>query len=146
MRYAKRSDERGSAAIEFVFLAVMMLVPLVYLVLVLAQVQAGSLAAEGAARQAARSWVLQHDVVSADRTAAANARLATSDFGFDAEAMSWTRTCSGACLAPGTRVSISVEVRVPLPLVPAALTFGTPLSISMQSTATQTVSRFASTS
>ena len=47
-------DETGSAAIEFVTAGLILLVPIVYLVVALAAIQAGAFAAEAAARQAAR--------------------------------------------------------------------------------------------
>ena len=42
--------------VEFVFLAVVLLVPLVYLVITVARIQAGSLAVEQAAREASRAF------------------------------------------------------------------------------------------
>src|SRR4051794_3589223 len=46
--------EEGSALVEFVFLAVVMLVPIVYLIVTLARIQAGTLAVEQASREAGR--------------------------------------------------------------------------------------------
>ena len=50
-------DERGSAVVEFVVLGVLMLVPLIYLVMMMARLQAGSFAVSQAAREAGRAYV-----------------------------------------------------------------------------------------
>lgn len=147
MRFAKRCaefwrDERGSAALEFVTLGVLLLVPLVYLVLAVAALQAGALAAEGAARQAARVWVRAASVAQADQWSADSVAVSAHDFGFDRSQVAWQRECLGECLSAGSRVTISVQIEVPMPLVPSV--FGLPdrMSIPMRGSATQTVSRF----
>ena len=50
------SDDSGNAVVEFLGLAVTLLVPLVYLVLVLGRLQAGTFAADAASRDAARAY------------------------------------------------------------------------------------------
>ena len=49
--------QAGSALVEFVFLAVLMMVPLFYLVMVLARLQAGAYGVSAAAREAGRAYV-----------------------------------------------------------------------------------------
>ena len=68
-------DERGSAVVEFVVLGVLMLVPLIYLVMMMARLQAGSFAVTQAARElfgnpdpdptapVSTAWPLQHPVL-----------------------------------------------------------------------------------
>ena len=53
--------EGGSAVVEFVFLAVLLVVPLLYLVMTVSRVQAGSYAASTAAREAGRAFVTARD-------------------------------------------------------------------------------------
>lgn len=147
MRFARRwaellRDERGSAALEFVTLGVVLVVPLVYLVLAVAALQAGALAAEGAARQAARVWVRAGSETEADQLGAASIAVAASDFGFGGTQVSWQRACQGACWSAGSRVTISVQIQVPMPLVPPILGLPDRVSIPMRGTATQTVSKF----
>ena len=77
------ADDRGSALVEFCFLAVLLLVPMVYLVVVLGRVQAAALAAETAAREAGRAFVTAQDDGSAGLRATAAAAIAFSDQGFD---------------------------------------------------------------
>ena len=61
-RSGRRSTaEDGSALVEFVFLAVLMLVPIVYLIVALGRIQAGALAVEQGAREAGRAFVTAPD-------------------------------------------------------------------------------------
>ena len=77
------ADDRGSAVVEFVTLAVLLLVPVVYLVLSLGRVQAGAFAVEGASRDAARIVASTPDEESAARRVAAAVQLALHDQGLD---------------------------------------------------------------
>ena len=72
----RAADDRGSAVVEFVILAVVLLVPLIYLVLCLARVQAGSYAVAQAAREAGRAFVTAADDGSAEARSRAAARSA----------------------------------------------------------------------
>ena len=137
-------DERGSASLEFLTVGMLLLVPIVYLVLALASVQGGALAVEGAARQAARIAVQSGDLSSAEGAVDRAVRVTLADYGVDADAASVVIDCeSAACDAPGTRVRVSVEARVQLPLVPDVLELGLVGSVPVEASATQTVSRFA---
>ena len=53
----RHSGEQGSAVVEFVTLGVLLLVPLIYLVLTVARIQAGAYAVSMAAREAGRAFV-----------------------------------------------------------------------------------------
>jgi hypothetical protein len=146
MQPSKRlTDENGSAALEFVTVGMILLLPLVYLVLVVAAVQAGALAAEGAARQAARVFVQSDGLGSAAASAERAVEFALADHGVDPDSASVAVTCSprpAACLTRRGFVTVTVDITVPLPLAPAVLTGGFPLSIPLHATATQQVSRF----
>ena len=76
-------DERGSAVVEFVVLGVLMLIPLVYLVMMLARVQAGSYAVSQAAREAGRAYVTAEAGDQAAGRAGAAARIAFLDHSFE---------------------------------------------------------------
>jgi Flp pilus assembly protein TadG len=56
MRRLGDADDSGSAIIEFVFVAVLVMVPLVYLVVAVASVQRSELAVSQAAREAGRAF------------------------------------------------------------------------------------------
>jgi hypothetical protein len=138
------TQERGSASLEFLTVGIILLVPLVYLVLALAAIQAGALGVEGAARQAARVAVIATDGSGSDAAVDRAVRVALADYGIDAAAASVTVVCDRAdCLEPGARVSVSVLARIELPLVPDFLALTAIGSVPIEASATQTVSRFA---
>lgn len=136
--------ERGSASLEFLTVGLILLVPLVYLVLALSAVQAGALGVEGAARQAARVAVMAADDASAAAAVERVVTVALADYGIDADAASVVVGCDRSdCSEAGARVSVSVSARVTLPLVPDVLALSAIGSVPIESSATQTVSRFA---
>lgn len=109
--------ERGSAVVEFLGGAVVLLVPLVYLVLTLAQLQAGTFAAQAAARDAGR-LVATADPEQAGDLAASAVTLAFADHGLQVDgAAALAVACETTC-EPGERVHVSVDVDVPVPYVP----------------------------
>ncbi|MCU1580194.1 MAG: hypothetical protein JWP19_2398 [Rhodoglobus sp.] len=146
MRRSKRwTDDGGSASLEFVTAGMILLIPLVYLVLTMAAIQAGAMAAEGAARQAARVFVQSGNLASAQASAARAVEFALTDHGVDPDSATIAVTCRpnpGACLTRRGFVTVAVDFSVPLPLAPTVLTGGFPLSIPVHATATQQVSRF----
>jgi hypothetical protein len=138
-----RADD-GSASLEFITAGLLLLVPLVYLVLTLSAIQSASLATEGAARQAARVYV-QAPGDEAGRAAAARAlELALDDHGVDGEPALSIRCAPrpDVCHTRSGWVTVDVAVDVPLPLIPPVLDLRVPLSVPIEATATQQVSRF----
>ena len=139
------AEDVGTASLEFVTAGMILLLPMVYLVLTMAALQAGSLAVEGAARHAARVYVQAPDTRDAEAEAERAIRFALADYGLDPSEASVAISCSprpADCLRRRAIVTITVEVSVGLPLVPSALTIGGPLSVPLRSTATEQVSRF----
>lgn len=141
-----RRDERGSASLEFITAGTLLLVPLVYLVVALSALQSGSLAVEAAARQATRTFVEAETQDAAAARADRAVAFALADHGLDSATTSIRISCSPRpddCLARLGLVTVEVETRVVLPLVPAALGADTPLAVPLRASATQQVSRFA---
>ncbi|HYJ26081.1 MAG TPA: hypothetical protein VEW73_00100 [Nocardioides sp.] len=135
-------DERGTAVVEFVVLAVLMLIPLVYLVMMLARVQAGSFAVSQAAREAGRAYVTAQNGEDAAGRAQAAARVAFLDHAFE-DSGRLSIACDGTpCLRPDGRVQTTTTVRVPLPLVPALVRDVVPLSVPVTASHLSTVDRF----
>lgn len=110
-------QDRGSAPIEFIFASVVLLIPLIYLVLSLSEVQAGSYAANATAINAARAAARFPD--SAPARAEALARLQFEDFGVDEADWAIRFTCDGPCDTAGSSVTAHVEARVPVLGMPA---------------------------
>lgn len=155
MRRSKRSttdarlrwaDDGGTAALEFVTAGLILLVPLVYLILTLSAVQAGALAVEGAARQAARVFVQASTPQEAADRAARAIDFSLADYGIEPESASVTVSCGGPavenCPARNAVVTVTVRLEVALPLVPDILDLSHAASVPVQATARQQVSRF----
>lgn len=139
------ADDEGSAALEFVTAGLILLLPLVYLILTMAAIQAGALAAEGAARQAARVFVQAPDAASATAAATRAVQFALADHGIDPASAKVAITCTpdpADCLAKGAYVSVSVDLAVPLPFAPSAIAGPFPVAVPLHSDAVQQVSRF----
>lgn len=134
--------ERGSAVVEFTFLSFLLMVPVVYFIITLGQLQGGSFAVVGAADQAAKVFVAQPDAAGGRAAAEQAVRLALADYGLPADNASLETSCSPAdCTAAGTAVTVTVHLTVPLPFVP----FGDALRLDaghLSATATQVIGRF----
>ena len=135
-RALARQDE-GAAVVEFVFMAILLMVPIVYLVLTLARAQEAAFAAEAVARDVSRAAVvggveaLQDGASYPQAEGAARQRadavLTTTlaDFHLQPADADVTMTCtSSPCLQPGSDVAVNVTITVRLPgigsLVPRA--------------------------
>ena len=135
-------DERGAAVVEFIALAVLMLIPLIYLVMMMARLQAGSFAVSQAAREAGRAFVTAESGSDAAGRAQSAARIAFLDHSFDGTGR-LSIACDGTpCLRPDGRVETTATVRVPLPLIPAFAREVIPMSVPASATHLSTVDRF----
>jgi hypothetical protein len=137
--------EAGSAAVEFLTLGIVLLVPLVYLVLVLGSLQGAAFAAEGAARQAAREVVLAGSDAAARAAVTGAVDAALADWRIPASASAVELRCApdpGNCLVPRGTVRVTVRVAVALPLLPRVLSLGTPGAVPVEAHAVQRVSMF----
>lgn len=136
------TPDRGSAIVEFLGVALVLLVPVVYLVLVLARMQSAAFAVDGAAREAARAFVTAPDLSAAASRAVAAAAIALDDQGLDPDVApgAVAIACTAdPCLTPGTLVTATVELDVTLPGVPDWLGGVVPLAVPVSATATATV-------
>ncbi len=138
-----RGGDEGSALVEFLGVALVLLIPLVYVVLVVGRVQAATFAAEGAAREAARVFVASDEPADAAPRALAAAGLAMTDQGFgDDPAAAVTIACSDVCLTPASEVRVDVRIEVPLPFVPPFVRDAVPLSIPVAASRTAVVDEY----
>jgi Flp pilus assembly protein TadG len=105
--------------VEFVFLGILLMVPLVYVVLVAGAMQRSAYAVTAAAREAGRAYATAgSDAAGRDRAAAA-ARLVLADQDVDAAGDPVHIRCHGPCdYAAGEVVTVKVAVDVDLPGVP----------------------------
>lgn len=119
-----RRTERASALVEFTWLAILLMVPLLYLVLTVFEVQRAALGVSTAARAAGRVFTQAPTEAEARDRAAAAVALALRDQRLDLDRGSLHIAClpdPGNCLAPGAVVIVDVSHRVPLPLLPPVL-------------------------
>lgn len=124
IRPARLRDEAGSALVEFVWLGLVLLVPLVWILLSLFEIQRGSFAVTSAARAAGRAYSLAPDQAAARERAVSAARLALDDQGGSTMPLVVEVECTGGpgnCLAPSTTVTVTVRSGVRLPFLPAFL-------------------------
>jgi hypothetical protein len=111
----------------------------VYFVIAVAQIQGGSFAVVSAADHAAKVFVSADTPAAAHGQAEQAALLSVQDFGFGPGDLGMAVGCGGgACLEPGSTVTVNVSLEVPLPLMSGLdLSFAT-----VTSTATQIVERY----
>ncbi len=121
--------QRGSALVEVTWLSLLLLVPLVYVLLAVFDVQRASYGVSGAARAAARAYSLAPDEASAPARARAAAAVALADQHVDVEEVDLRVRCTPTprdCLTPGGLIRVEIRHQVRLPLVPDALGGGAP--------------------
>lgn len=131
-------DEHGSAALEFIAVGVLMLVPLAYLVIALATVQAQTLGIEAAARFAART-------VASGEDPAAVARAIAAQYDIDPARIDVSIACTPVphpCPAAGATVLLSVRTEVQLPFLPDAFGLDALTSVPIEASAAHKVSRY----
>ncbi|NQX26861.1 TadE family protein [Microbacteriaceae bacterium VKM Ac-2854] len=131
--------EQGSAALEFLGVGVILLVPLLYLVLALGSVQSAVMATTSAAREAVRVVAADGD---RDRVADAVA-VAVRDFGIEPDRVRTRVDCDDAsCARRDTIVVAAVRTEVSLPFVPAVFGLDRALVVPVESEAAQRIDRF----
>jgi len=147
VRLWRAAPEDGSAVLEFLTLGVLLLVPVVYLVVSLGRFQAASFAVEGASREAARVLASAPDEAEAARQVDAVVMMALRDQGLagagDPAPVVTVRCSAQPCTAPETRVSVTVELEVVLPGVPAFVDAAIPARVPVRASGESVVERFA---
>jgi hypothetical protein len=131
--------DRGSAVVEFLFLGTLLLVPVVYFITSVGQVQAASFAVVSAADHGAKVFAAAASPAAGRAQAEQAAQVAARDFGFDGGRLRVGLSCSAQpCLEPGSMVTVDVSLEVPLPFL-AGLDMS---AAQVGSTATQVVERY----
>jgi Flp pilus assembly protein TadG len=122
------AGEDGSALVEFVFIALVVFVPLIYIVAGFSAVQRGIFASTAAAREAGRAIATAPDPLTGQERALRAAELAVEDQSVDATDLRLAFAPAGAdcaaagsyapTLEPGEEFSVCVTVTVRIPLLP----------------------------
>lgn len=132
MRSAK--DDAGSAIVEFIVVMLLAVLPIAYLVIAIVRVQAASYAASQAVREAGRAFTQSDNITQARADARTAAKIAFADQGFQLPDSAVTFACSGRrCLTPSSTVTVYLNWRVALPLLPATMGSETPASVGIHS-------------
>jgi Flp pilus assembly protein TadG len=119
----------GNAILEFIFVAIIVLVPLVYLIASVATVQRTQLAVSDAARNAGRAFATGATTGEGAARARAAVRLALADQGLPDDAQVRFVAAGDGCsaapvtpvLLPGAVFTVCVTRRVELPGIPSVL-------------------------
>ncbi len=139
--------QAGSAVLEFVVLATMFLVPLVYAMLAVFQVQGSAYGVTEAAREAGRAYVEADSAADAYQRACAAATIALQNQvggSFDCASQLRITCASGGCgtqLVPGSTIRVAIDLRVGLPFLPASV-FGAPLTVPVSGVHDEVVDAF----
>lgn len=114
-------SEEGTASLEFIIVAVGVLLPLTYIILTVGAIHRAHAAAGHAVREASRI-LMRADSYSGGSTAAREAAaLAFEDHGLVPPDGSLQITCTAACLTPGSQATVAVNWDMPLPWIPEGL-------------------------
>ena len=138
-------SERGSAALEFILVGLVLLVPLVYLVIALGLIQEQALGAEAGARHIARTVSTASGAEEARERADRVLQAVADEYGMDAASVDLSLSClpAGAtCPDAGATLVVTLRTRAPLPLIPPVLGLEDIVSIPVEASSAQKVSRF----
>jgi hypothetical protein len=121
--------ERGAAIVEFATVFLVLVVPLVYAIALMADVQRAVLGTSSAAREVGRVYVTAPDRAEAERRAGVAWREVLANYGFDARdgraGLVVTSRCPvgappgcGDGFGPGAEVEVVASLRVPVTRIP----------------------------
>ena len=115
----RRPDERGSALVELTWLGILLLVPMLWIVLSVFEVQRGAFGVSAAARAAGRAYALAPTDAEGRARAEAAARQALVDQGLDRAPLDVEVSCRPFphdCHSGTSVITVSIHSRVDLPL------------------------------
>jgi hypothetical protein len=137
-------DQRGSALVEVSWLGILLVLPVLWIVMSVFEVQRGAFGVSAAARAAARAYALAPDDASGLVRARTAARIALDDQGAHGVTPEVRVSCTpypDDCHQGRSVITVSVHSRVVLPLMPAALGSNRP-SFALDATQTVPIGQF----
>jgi hypothetical protein len=140
----RRRDERGSALVELSWLGILLILPMLWIVMSVFEVQRGAFGVSAAARAAARAYALAPDDATGVVRAREAARVALDDQGVHGVRPEIRISCTpypGNCHQGTSVITVSVHSRVILPLMPSALGGNRP-SFALDATQTVPIGQF----
>ena len=122
MTARRAGRDHGTATIEFVLVALLLLVPLAYVLIAALDVQRAAYAVGQAARTGARAFVTAPSTAVGRERAQRAAVLALADQGVPPDTLRVEVRCSAQpCLTPSASVTVVVSCVARLPLAPEVL-------------------------
>ncbi len=137
-------DESGSALVEFSWLAIILLVPLIWIVMSVFEVQQGAFATSAAARAAGRAYALAPDDATGEARARAVVAQVLADQGTPDQRARVEITCdapAASCHVGTSVITVRVDSGVDLPFFPAILGRGA-ASFSLDATHTVPIGQY----
>lgn len=125
----RREDERGSALVELTWLGILLLVPMLWIVLGVFEVQKGAFAVTSAARAAGRAYALAPNDALGQARAEAVVRQALADQGLEDAPVTIRVTCRPVpadCHSGTSVITVQVFSSVAVPMLPDVLGGGAP--------------------
>jgi hypothetical protein len=120
----RRRDERGSALVELSWLGLLLLVPMLWIVISVFEVQRGAFGVSAAARSAGRAYALAPNDAVGQARAEAAVRRALDDQGLEGQSFTLRVTCQpspGSCHSGTSVITVHVATQVDVPMLPAVL-------------------------
>lgn len=140
----RRRDERGSALVELTWLGVLLLVPMLWIVLSVFEVQRGAFGVSAAARAAGRAYALAPTDAEGRARAEAAARQALADQGLAGAPLVVEVACRPFprdCHTGTSVITVRIRSRVDLPLMPSVFAGDAP-SFALDASHTVPVGQF----
>jgi Flp pilus assembly protein TadG len=141
---SRRRDEAGSALVELSWLAIILLVPLIWIVISVFEVQQGAFATSAAARAAGRAYALAPDDPTGTARADAVVRQVLADQGTPGQQAKVTVTCDAPgdnCHVGTSVITVRVRSGVVLPFFPSIFGRGA-ASFSLDATHTVPIGQY----
>lgn len=147
-RIRRHRDDQGSALVELTWLAIILLVPLIWIIMSVFEVQQGAFATSAAARAAGRAYALAPDDATGEERARAVVRQVLEDQGAPGQQARVFITCDapgGNCHVGTAVITVRVDSGVDLPFFPAIFTeLGSP-SFSLDASHTVPIGQYVET-
>jgi len=140
----RRRDERGSALVEVTWLGILLMVPMLWIVLSVFEVQRGAFAVSSATSAAGRAFALAPNDAAGRARAEAEVRRALDGQGLNGAPFTLRVTCTpfpGHCHSGTSMVTVQVSTQVRIPLLPEVLGGDAP-SVALDATHTVPIGQY----
>jgi hypothetical protein len=145
---ARTDDDAGNAVLEFIVLTAFLMIPLVYIIIAVLQVQGSAYGVTEATREAGRAYVSAKTSADAFPQACAAATVAlrnevATDFDCASELRVSCVSPTGCSLGltPGETIRVEIDLNVGLQFLPTSI-FGQPLTVRLHAVHDEVVDQY----